>query len=372
MERYINIVDYHQRKNNKHILFNKHVTGCPKCSVPEKYMVINQHGAVYICMSPAWLPKSIGSVLDYNNLLDLLNSHEARAIRSEISRGRYNYCNHNICDYLSILEPGASIVKSPQHPDDFILLDEHEFTEDSYTTKLPAEICFDFDYTCNFRCPSCRNEIINNNHGMIWEENKKIVEKIKHLIIDRYTDSTVTFRWAGGEPFVSDAYLKLWEYIVDTERVGIRNIIQTNGSYLIKRKKLIESFLPYVDMIRISFDAGTKNTYEAIRRNGEWETLLENCRFIKNLIEKSGEKVILLSDFVTQKDNYQELEEYVSVVDNLGFDLISAGKMWNWGTWSDDQFEHLNVSDPTHPEYQKLVSIIKNINNPKFRQTVVA
>jgi len=37
--------------------------------------------------------------------------------------------------------------------------------------------------------------------------------------------------------------------------------------------------------------------------------------------------------------------------------------MWNWGTWNDDEFRHLNISNPTHPKYQELISIINSYQN---------
>jgi hypothetical protein len=97
MERVILFSDYHQRKNNNQILFDKKVKSSRRCNFPWETLVVNQFGESYICLSPAWLPKSIGSLLDFNNIYDLLNSHEALSIRTEILNNRYSYCNSNIC-----------------------------------------------------------------------------------------------------------------------------------------------------------------------------------------------------------------------------------------------------------------------------------
>jgi molybdenum cofactor biosynthesis enzyme MoaA len=324
-------------------------------------LIVNQYGVAYACESPAWLPKSIGSLLDYNDIFDLLNSYEARAIRSEISLNRYSYCNHKICKYLGFNKD--SFQHEPSSADDLILLTESEFTNDSQVSTLPKNICFDFDYTCNFKCPSCREDMINHNQGPMWETNKLLVEKIKHLIIDRYTNEYVAIRWAGGEPFVSQAYLDLWEYISATGNTRIRNIIQTNGSYLEKRARLLENFLPYVDMLRISFDAGTADTYAKIRVNGDWAKLLDNCRFVKKLIDASGLTIALRADYVIQSDNYQEIPQFVDTVFDLGFDGIGLTRMWNWGTWPDEEFARLNVTDSAHPKHQELLDILEPYRN---------
>ena len=359
MERVINIVDYHQRVNNKQTLFDKHATGIPRCQNPWHDLVINNYGATYICKSPAWLSKSIGSIVDYDDIFDLLNSYEARSIRSEIALKRYTYCNHKICEHLSNPVISKRLNQNPS-VDDLQLLTEDKFTENSKTFTLPTEICLDFDYTCNFKCPSCRTDIINHNQGPMAETNKLLVDKIKHVIIDRYVkeQQSLTIRWAGGEPLVSHAYLDLWEYIVENKATNIKNIIQTNGSYLKKRSALLEEFLPYINQLRISFDAGTGDTYSKVRVNGDWEELLSNCAYVKSLIDKSNFDITLSSDFVVQLDNFKEIPQYIKTAQSIGFDKINLSKMWNWDTWTADEFTRVNVTDPTHPQYSQLVEIL--------------
>lgn len=358
MERYINIVDYHQRKNNKQVFFAKNIVKIPICNRPWEDLVINQYGIGYICASPAWLPKGIGSVLDYDNIFDMLNSHEARAIRSEVSLNRYSYCNHKICGHSLMLKNHINLTPLAQNT---ILLTEDQFTATSIVNYLPSRLCFDFDYTCNFKCPSCRINVINHNHGPIYDTNKLVVTQIKKLLLDEYarTNSVVQIRWAGGDPLISKAYLDLWKYIAKLGNTTIRNTIQTNGSYLIKRSKILKDFLPYIDEVRISFDAGTAETYKKIRVNGKWSDLIKNCKYLKELINQLDVKVILHSDFIVQLDNYLEIPQYIETAKSLGFNQIGIGKMWNWNTWSMEEFDHLNISDPTHPKHTDLLVILE-------------
>jgi len=361
MEKYITIVDHHQRKNNKQILFDKKIDKNIQCPSPKINLVVNQFGLTYICRSPAWLPKSIGSILDYDDFLELLNSYEARQIRSEIELGRYSFCNNKICTFLN--KNNIEIIESNEP---VVLLTEDQFTDNSIVTSLPTEICFDFDYTCNFKCPSCRLDIINHNGGPMSEINNRMVEKIKKLIIDRYieTNSPLTIRWAGGEPFVSHAYLNLWEYIA-SKKTQIKHIIQTNGSYLKKKKNLLEKMLSNISELRISFDAGTKETYEKIRVNGVWEDLIENCKFIIDLVNKTGTTTKINSDFVVQFDNYQEIPIYIELTKSLGFDESNIGRMWNWNTWDPVTFSEKNVYDKNHPKYPILMKIINQVEGDK-------
>jgi MoaA/NifB/PqqE/SkfB family radical SAM enzyme len=354
MERIIHIVDYHQRKNNNQVLSNKNVVADHDCKIPWNTLLINKYGISYICLSPAWLPKSIGSILDYNTLNDFLNTHEAKSIRQEILNKSYYYCNSNICGmYFSKPSIKYSI--------DTEYTPLTEFDQRTIINKIPTNIIFDFDYTCNFECPSCRTELINENNGPESIENFKIVEKIKNLIIDNITTERVNIRWAGGEPFISKAYIELWKYIIDSKKLNIRNTIQTNGSYFHKRTELLTEFLPYIDELRISFDAGTPATYSQVRKNGNWDTLISNSKLIKDLIVSTGANTRLISDYVVQECNYTELCEYASTVTDIGFNQINIGKMWNWGTWPTDEFNRRNVTDVDHPAYEKFFEELKKV-----------
>ena len=51
MERYILISDYHQRKNNNHIFYDKKVITDKHCRNPWTSLIINQNGDSYICSS---------------------------------------------------------------------------------------------------------------------------------------------------------------------------------------------------------------------------------------------------------------------------------------------------------------------------------
>lgn len=370
MYKRILISDYYQQKNNNQVFFNKQVNTDYHCRIPWINLIINRSGEAYLCVSPAWLPISIGSILDYDNIFDLLNSDVALSIRTSILEGKYTYCNHRLCNqFFSNFD--LSLIKSSL-ASDFLVRDN--YPSEAYVYTLPKQIVFDFDSTCNFQCPSCRTELINYNTGPESVINQKIIDKIKKLIIDNITDPTTTIRWAGGEPFISRAYLELWEYIVNTGNTSINNIIQTNGSYLKKKKDLIVTFIPYIRDFRISFDAGTKSTYEKIRVNGNWETLLENCQLLNNLVEQNknsipaNRRLDISSDFVVQLDNYKEIPEYIDVCTQLGFSTIRLSKLWNWGTWDIEKFKQLNVSDSDHPQYLEFINIIKQYkHNPKVK-----
>lgn len=348
--------DNQQRQQQK--FFSKNYHG-PKCLVPWETMGVNSNGDIFICESPSWIPKFVGNILHCQNIFEVLNSETALEIRNEIQQGHYTYCNNCLCNFFGNIPQTLYSTTGPEKTTDVI-----SNTDNLLINKIPKDIIFDFDYTCNFVCPSCRSELINNNnHHVIAPINDSIAQQIKKLIIDQITDETVTIRWAGGEPFISRVYVDLLDYIVKKQN-NIKHIIQTNGSYLQKKSDLVIALLPSITNMRVSFDAATEQTYKKIRVNGQWDQLLDNVRWLRRTIDGTGSQCMLSADFVVQLNNYKEIPQFVELCSSLGVDRINWQKMWNWGTWPMEEFLKNNVYRSDHPLYQDLVNTFKQAGQP--------
>lgn len=355
-----NILAEKNQQRQDQIFFNKQLHSIDHCRVPWDTLGVNNNGDIFICSSPSWIPKFVGNLLEVDTIFDALNSDQAQAIRQEILAGRYLYCNNRICGFFSKI-PLETYQTLPLDTEPLPLLRSQDLLVD----RIPNNLIFDFDYTCNFQCPSCRTELINNNkHHIIRSINNDIAAKIKHLIIDQIKDQPVEIRWCGGEPFISEVYLDLLEYITQLNKPNIQHVIQTNGSYLKKKSELLEKLLPSMSELRVSFDAATPDTYHKVRVNGQWEVLLENVRWARTLIDTYRTGTLLSADFVVQVDNYKEIPEYVKLCNSLGIDKITFQKMWNWGTWPKDIFKEKNVYNPDHSEYADLLEIFKQAHVP--------
>jgi sulfatase maturation enzyme AslB (radical SAM superfamily) len=342
------------------VFYNKRYNHIVKCLVPWNTMGINANGNVFICSSPSWVPKFAGNILNEDDVFKILNSPTAQQIRQEILQGRYYYCNNKICSFFSKVDPAT--YSSDPAPEDLKPF-EYFFSENLQVHEIPKNLIFDFDYTCNFKCPSCRTELINTNkHHVIRPINDRIVDKIKHLVIDKIKSQPIEIRWCGGEPFISDVYLELFDYIINTGKQNIKHVIQTNGSYLKSKSDLLTKLLPMVTELRISFDAATPETYQKVRVNGIWNTLIENVEWVKEYIESNGFRTKITADFVVQYNNYQEIPAFVDLCNDLGIRHINFQKMWNWGTWSQEDFDANNIFSKDHPEYAHLVEMFKQAN----------
>lgn len=351
------------QESQKQIFHDKHINFHGHCQVPWQTLGINSYGDAFICLSPAWVPKFVGNINAVDDIFALLNSDTACNIRNEILQGRYYYCNLDLCSFARTSLRYKSSQYQPQESDTVALAVSSDVC--TRVTEIPKNLIFDFDHTCNFRCPSCRVSVINNNkHPVIRKINDRIVTKIKNLIVDRI-QQPVEIRWAGGELFISQPYLDLIEYILDQNKSNIRHVIQTNASYLISKSSLLEKLLPQVKELRISFDAASAETYHKIRINGQWEHLLENVRWVTELNARNGNSCVISADFVVQKYNFQEIPQFKRLCDSLGIKRINYQKMWNWQTWPNDIFEDMNVWHEQHSDYVQVNELIDVANRSK-------
>ena len=350
----------HNQQRQSQVFFSKQLDRDTHCSIPWNTLGVNYNGDIFICSSPSWIPKFVGNLLQVESVFDALNSETAQKIRQEILQGRYFYCNNQICSFFKNINP-ADYQTRPVDTNPLPFEPAPQFQ----VNQIPKNLIFDFDYTCNLQCPSCRTELINNNkHHVIRPINDSIVNRIKHMVVDVIQDQPVEIRWCGGEPFISEVYLDLLEYIAHSRKSNIRHVIQTNGSYLQKKSDLFQKLLPDLKELRVSFDAATDATYQKIRVNGQWHTLLENVRWACDAIDARTCATKLSADFVVQADNYQEIPAFVELCHSMGIDQIYFQKMWNWGTWPQEIFNAKNIYNPQHPDYSKLVSVFKQANVP--------
>lgn len=332
--------------------YDKRLRAHDHCRVPWNTMGVNSRGDVFICSSPSWIPKFVGNILETADVFHILNSDMAMSIRQEILTGRYYYCNNRICSFFGSIDPTTYNTDQTIGTHALPVGDEINL----YVQEIPRNLVFDFDYTCNYQCASCRTEVINWNTDPTFAPiNDRIVERIKHQVIDRIGTQPVSIRWAGGEPFISRAYLELLEYIIASGRTNITNVIQTNGSYLKSKSDILTRLGPYIQELRISFDAATAETYRRVRTNGVWSNLIHNVIHARHVLGADR----ITADFVVQLDNYQEIPQFVELCGDLCISRINWQKMWNWGTWNQAEFDARNIYDTRHPDYAKLVKVFE-------------
>ena len=144
----------------------------------------------------------------------------------------------------------------------------------------PKVMEFELTNECNLECIMC--------NGMFSSSIRKNREKLPAIISpydDRFIDQLDEFiphltdaKFLGGEPFMIEIYLKIWERIAALNP-SIRIHITTNGTFLNTRiRKLLEGLRAG---IILSIDSVVPETYRAIRIGGNFDKVMENLEYFR-------------------------------------------------------------------------------------------
>lgn len=327
------------------------------CTAPFDYIEIYDDKTSLCC--PAWLDS------DTNNpksILDGFRSTKSKKVRESILDGSYRYCNDNLCPFLRDMKENGNI-----RTESFLEKNEDTLKYFVIDKKFPNTVNFCFDRSCNYQCPSCRNELINYLDGdrnsvdlKLKEVNEEISPYIKHINLSGTAD-----------PFFSKSFRQFLRNINPKNYSNLESIhLHTNGSLWDKKMwNSMSNIHPYVKTCEISIDAGTKETYETKTRiGGNWDIILDRIKFISSIetIEK------FRFSFVVQDTNFREMKLFYDIISNIFKDMetnkfeINFGRIVNWGTFSDDVFLQKDVCDESniyHTEFIKELLKLKNLPN---------
>jgi len=184
----------------------------------------------------------------------------------------------------------------------------------------------DMSRMCNFHCEMCPAHSSKANHrsGRLIADQSLINAVLPLLKNPRYRIRRIGASAIWGEPLMNPMYFQNTEKIASTCPEASVSLY-TNGSFLTESNITRLLDLECTKSITVSFDAGTKENYERIRKGGRWETVIRNLSALIGERRRRGKKIPTIStNFVVMKDNFRELPVYVKRMADLGVDVIGA------------------------------------------------
>lgn len=192
---------------------------------------------------------------------------------------------------------------------------------------FPVELALELTNHCNADCIMCPRQKMKRPKGfMPFDIFKKIVDEARE-----YTE--FIFLHLAGEPLMNPDLFKMIEYC---GQIGMKCGLSTNAICLDKKRagQLVDSAL---DVLVLSFDGVTKETYEKIRRKANFEKTLENIEYFlelkaahkksKNNKNKSPYTMIQL---IYQKENFSEAREFYFKWKKSAVDIVRVKPYLNY------------------------------------------
>ena len=277
------------------------------------------------------MPQSVGNI-HLQSMEEILGSAKRKHLQQSVSNGRYNYCNSKLCGYI---KRGVMACEA----------------RDTFNIRLAV------DDSCNLSCPSCRPERIFVSRGSKLSKKKKWLDKIIDWIVGQSRHIRVTIG-SDGDPFASLIYRYFMTRMQMLKPHNVTFNLQTNGLLLSKMYHRHEYIFNNLEVLNISVDGATRETYETLRRGGSWTQIQHNLRFISSRTRRYD----VALHMVVQQSNWREMLMMYKWHQHLGFNEMHFSLIQDWNTGA-----NLDTQFTKEPEYKKAFEYLREQDNVFFQ-----
>ena len=300
------------------------------CEFPFDNIQIEYDGGVFPCC-PTYLKfRPFGNIYK-DDLMSIWTGNDFEEIRQKMLKGDFSMCNRNECYY---------------RPSD-------KYTKDFNAKKqLPSRILLCYDKECNYKCITCRDEIVQNTDEELKILDNEVMPRILPFITK--LDNII---FSGGDPLASRHSRKLIKNVCKNNP-NIRVSINTQG-YFMDENNMKELGITKLDSVSISIHSATRKTYEKIMRQDSFDRIMKNLAFVSDW-KKKGLVNFIGINFVVHSMNYKEMPAFVKIAEK--FD--ATANFWGYNPWvtaeMHNHYKEVAVFETWHKDYPKLQKILKD------------
>ncbi len=212
---------------------------------------------------------------------------------------------------------------------------------------IPKVFEFEISNTCNLACEMC-----SGYFSSTIRQKREMLPPFDNPYDDNFVDQVAAFmpgltdlKFLGGEPFLIEIYLKIWERVIAINP-NIKIHITTNGSVYNQR---IEGLLQNLKAgFVFSIDSTNAERYEQIREGAKFDRMIENfARFKKIAAEKN---TYLSIAACVMSNNWMDLPDLVKFANAEGV-AIHFNIVWNPG--------HLSIRFLKYQEIEEIITFLQ-------------
>lgn len=180
----------------------------------------------------------------------------------------------------------------------------------SVMKEAPYHLQLEVTNACNLDCVMCwRSDIVDNPRFLDFETVKKVIDEAAPKKMNIF---------GLGEPLLNKDLFKMIEYAVGH---GIKVALTTN--MVAKKDKIEKLYASGINLIKISIDAATKETYLKIRKRDEFDNIIENIKILNSLKKENKTRTPYIRfNFAVQDRNIKEIETVLDIARNNKIDSV--------------------------------------------------
>lgn len=268
---------------------------------------------------------------------DIWNSQKAIQIRKQILKSRYPYCKLTFCisgsNYNFRLIPRTGVSYNP--------------VQKSY----PKMVCIGPDAECNLNCIMCRPSLSRLSDEELEIHNKRIDELYLPILKDAQELTLST----TGDPFASRNTRLLMKKSAEMYPDLKFNLI-TNGLLCNRFNCDDVGITERLLRVMVSIHAATEETYNKVVKNGDFHKLIENLKWLSQMVGEGKIKELFFA-FVVSAKNYKDIPAFIEFAKKNNAKALFWGCI-DWGGNLDNCDEPLNIIMPEHPKYNEFVEFL--------------
>lgn len=323
-----------------------------KCLHPFLSLSIMQFGYCYSCCTSWTRLGAVGKLTDAKSLMQIWNSDRLQTIRQAVLNNdlgktcNFEYCPYAISTEYVDLESAKTDDKQFNAIIDQIIAGKTELETPPYTLTVSSS------GKCNLDCVMCQADHDNS------QEDNLLDEKVFNEVLPEILPGLSKIYLMGNGEVLFNSWSRKFLQTLDTEKYPLLTIdLLTNGTLFTQKMWESISHNRY-GSIGVSIDAASRDTYQYVRKNGDWDMLRRNLDLISELRAQNVFSRFSIY-FCVMKSNYREMTQFVELGKTLGCDNIEFDKVFGYAIE-----ENINMTANTKI-FSEIASILED---PLFKQ----
>ena len=234
----------------------------------------------------------------------------------------------------------------------YLLSKESFFSRRPIVNCLPLRATLQTTDYCNLNCIMCQIHSQRERHSlkqMSKDDFDKIVQKLFPTLVEVHPTNI-------GEPLISPWF----DYLCQKSReYGVLLDITSNGTLLTEDK--INTILPSLLDIKVSFDGMKKETFERVRRGADYNTLVQNIKNFVHIRNETKSRATITLQMTLFNFNYAELPSIIAFAKEQGIDRVKAYHVFSYSD-EIDKLSLMNSLDHFETTRLECLALSKKLN----------
>jgi MoaA/NifB/PqqE/SkfB family radical SAM enzyme len=207
---------------------------------------------------------------------------------------------------------------------DYVSSPAYEERNGEHAAK-PTMLEFEISNVCNLECTMC-----NGFFSSLIRKNREKLPALHNPYDDQFVTQLEPFlsslreaKFLGGEPFLVSTYYQIWDRLIRLNPEALLTVT-TNGTILNERVKRTLDALKFG--VVVSVDSLEQGTYEGIRVNASFITMMKHVEYFK---EYTTKKQTTLSFAVCpMQQNWRGMPRFLQYCNDNGISLYFNTVTW--------------------------------------------